>query len=117
MKVLIVEDNRAVRQMLRMMLGDLAEHWYECGDGDEVLDCYRACQPDWVLMDISMPRLDGIEATRLLKAASPTARVVIVTSYNDAALRAAAEAAGACGYVLKENLLELRRLLRPAAAG
>jgi CheY-like chemotaxis protein len=117
MKVLIVEDNTTVRLLLRRMLGDLVEHWYECSDGDEVLDCYRAWQPDWVLMDIAMQRLDGIEATRRLKAASPEVRVVIVTSYNDAALRAAAQAAGACGYVLKEDLLELRRLLQPVTGG
>jgi CheY-like chemotaxis protein len=117
MKVLIVDDNTTVRKLLRQMLGDLVEHWSECSDGDEVLDCYRARQPDWVLMDIAMQRLDGIEATRWLKAAFPEARIVIVTSYNDAALRAAAQAAGACGYVLKEDLLELRRLLQPAASG
>ena len=116
MKVMTVEDKPAVRLLLRQMLGDLVAHWCECGDGEEALECYRAWRPDWVLMDIAMPRLNGIEATRRLKAAFPAARILIVTGYDDAALRAAALAAGACGYVLKENLPELRRLLSAAPA-
>lgn len=115
MTILIVEDSEAIRRMIRKVICAPADHCYECSDGGQALVTYAQHQPDWVLMDIEMPHVNGIAATRRIKAAFPEARIVIVTNYNDAALRAAALAAGACGYVMKENLLELRRLLQPAA--
>jgi DNA-binding NarL/FixJ family response regulator len=62
-------------------------------------------------MDLQMARVGGLEAIRRLVASDPTARVLVVTDYDDAHWRAAALAAGACGYVLKDNLLDVRRLL------
>ena len=111
MKVLIVEDNAVMREMIKRMVGDLADQISECEDGNQALAAYEASCPDWVLMDIEMPRMDGITATQRLTRTHPEARVIIVTDYSDEPLRAAARAAGACGYVLKENLIELRRWL------
>ena len=111
MKLLIVEDNAKMRRMLKSLVADLASAVHECSDGAQALAAYAAARPDWVLMDIAMKDLDGISATRALKAAWPEARIIIVTSYDSAELRQAAQEAGACGYVLKENLLEVRRLL------
>jgi DNA-binding NarL/FixJ family response regulator len=68
--------------------------------------------PDWVLLDIEMPHLDGLEATRQIAAMSPRARILIVTNYDDADLRAEANRAGAAGYVHKANLEELPGLLQ-----
>jgi CheY-like chemotaxis protein len=116
MKLLIVEDHPAMRQMMRRMVADLANKICECGDGAEALEAYRELQPDWVLMDLQMPRVGGLAATQQLLVYDPAAHVVVVTNYDDAALREAAREAGACGYVLKENLLELRGLLQRAAA-
>jgi DNA-binding NarL/FixJ family response regulator len=113
MKVLIVEDNSAMRYLLRQVIGELAEV-YECADGAEVLPLYEALRldgADWVLMDLRMTQVNGLEATRLLRAAHDEARVVIVTSYGDTRLREAARQAGACGYVLKENLDQLQDML------
>jgi DNA-binding NarL/FixJ family response regulator len=62
-------------------------------------------------MDLQMPVMDGLEATRRLHDVDPDARVIIVTQYGDAHLREAATQAGALGYVLKENLIELRQLI------
>lgn len=115
MKVLIVEDNPEMRRLLRAVVARLAEAVYECADGDEALACYTERQfggDDWVLMDIEMPRMDGLAATRQLKAACPDARVCIVTSYDQPKFRAEAQAAGASGYVVKERLHEVRRLLQ-----
>ena len=72
---------------------------------------YAAHRPDWVLMDIQLPGLDGIAATAQIRAAFPDARILVVSGYGDVRLRAAAREAGACGYVLKEDLLEIRRRL------
>ena len=63
-------------------------------------------------MDIRISEVDGIEATKRIKAADPEAKIVIVTDYDDDALRQAAIRAEACGYTLKDNLLELVRLLK-----
>ncbi|MBI3422189.1 MAG: response regulator transcription factor [Acidobacteria bacterium] len=115
LSVLLVEDHAPMRATLRLWLADLAAPITECANGAEVCASYAAERPDWVLMDIELPGQDGLAATRELLAAEPAARVLIVTTYDDAELRRAAQAAGARGYVLKENLLELRQWLQPAA--
>ena len=117
MKLLIVEDQAEMRRLLKRLLADVAAEISECEDGSEALRSYAATQPDWVLMDIEMKSVDGLTATRQLLAAWPEARVVIVTSHDNEALRAEAQRAGACGYVLKENLLEVRRLLAATDPG
>ena len=93
--------------MIWRILQGLADEICECDNGAEVCALYAAQQPDWVLMDIELPGQDGINATRQLKAAWPEANILIVTSYDEPALRQAAQEAGACGYVLKTNLLDL----------
>ena len=113
MTALIVDDNPQFRALIRTLLAGLVDDVSECADGDEAVAAYSAQRPDWVLMDLRMARIGGLEATRRLLAADPTARVLIVTDYDDEHWREAAIEAGACGYVLKENLLEVRRLLEP----
>jgi DNA-binding NarL/FixJ family response regulator len=112
MKLLIVEDNPGVRKVIRNLVARVASEICECADGAEVLALFRREQPDFVLMDIQMKGVDGITATRQLKAVDPTARVIIVTDYDQPDLREAAYQAGAFRYVSKENLLELVRLLK-----
>jgi CheY-like chemotaxis protein len=112
MKLLIVEDNPEMRRLMKRMLASLATEISECEDGKEVLDAYALAKPDWVLMDITMREMDGLAATRQLIAQWPQAQVLMVTNHDDEVLRKDAQAAGARGYVLKENLLEVRRWLR-----
>ena len=112
MVLLVVDDNPAMRRMLGRVLGNLVDDIRECADGSEALAAYREFHPDLVLMDVEMKEVDGISATRQITAAFPEARVVIISQHGDEQMRAAAREAGAYGYVLKENLFELRRLLR-----
>ena len=107
--LMIVDDSDDIRRMLRAVVADLADPIYECRDGSEACDAYVTHRPDCVLMDISMTSIDGVTATRQIVHMFPEARIVIVTQYDDARLRCAAQQAGASGYVLKDNLFEVRR--------
>ena len=105
MKILIVEDNQPMRRIIRRVVTDVADEIIECGDGAQAFALYAEQLPDWVLMDVEMKGVDGITATRQIIAAYPQARIMIITDYNDDALRRAAYEAGACQYVVKENCL------------
>jgi DNA-binding NarL/FixJ family response regulator len=112
MKILIVDDNAGMRRLLRRAVQENASAVWECSDGADALAAYAERQPDIVLMDIRMPRMDGLAAARQICQFDPSARVVMVTDYDDEDLRAAAQEAGACGYVLKQNLIALSNLVR-----
>ncbi|PYS69126.1 MAG: DNA-binding response regulator [Acidobacteria bacterium] len=111
MKILIVDDSEPVRRTIRSFVSDLAEDLREAANGDEAIVACRERRPDWVLMDIQMGDMNGITATRHVKAAFPETRIMIVTSFDDAHLREAATQAGAIAYVTKDDLLEVRRIL------
>ena len=113
MKLLIVDDNPGMRQLIGSIVADLAEI-FECENASEALALYERHNPDWVFMDISMPVVNGIEATQMIKSRHSEAQVVIVTDFDDQRLRKNAHTAGACGYVLKEDLMALRRILTAA---
>ncbi len=115
MNILVVDDNEQIRRMVKSLVVDLVERVFECCDGAGALSAYEEHRPDWVLMDIEMPLMDGISATHQIKEAHPEARVMIVTNYDDAGLRDLARRAGACEYIVKENLLDLRRILAAGA--
>jgi CheY-like chemotaxis protein len=111
MNLLIVEDNLKMRQMIKSIVADLAERIDECSDGGDALEIYARHKPDWVLMDIRMEKVDGISATRQIIERFDDAKIIIVTNYDDAEIRKSARQAGACGFVLKENLLKVRELI------
>ena len=109
--ILIVDDSKPMRELIKMTLAGAAEIVGECDDGAGALAAYERLQPDWVLMDIEMKGVDGITATRQIKAAYPQARIIIVTAYDDDNMRRAAAEAGASRYVVKEDLLSILEIL------
>jgi NarL family two-component system response regulator YdfI len=111
MKVLIVEDNARVRWLIRTMIEDLVDEFCECTDGITALEAYTACLPDLVLMDIKMNQLDGISAARQIRSAFADAAIVMVTDYDDVDLRTTARRAGACEYLVKDDLYSLRQIV------
>jgi CheY-like chemotaxis protein len=117
MTVLIVEDDRPMRQLIKKLIADLANAVYECSYGEQALAAYREYRPDWVLMHIPMDGMDGLTATQQIIAKWPEAKVAIVTSYNEQSLREAAGRAGACEYVLKDDLHILRGTLSAPRQG
>jgi DNA-binding NarL/FixJ family response regulator len=110
-KVLLVDDNAAMRRVIATVLVSIAATVVECADGDEAVRAYEAHRPDVVVMDLVMARVNGIAATAAIVAADPAARVVMLTNHADDALRGAAARAGACGYLLKDDLTALPALL------
>lgn len=108
-KFLIVDDHPGFRLTLRSFLpaGTVTEE----PDGRAALDAYAAEQPDWVLMDIEMPGMDGLTAARELRRRHPEARVIMVTGHPEEELRAAALAIGVWGFVLKDCLEDLPALI------
>ena len=114
MRFLIAEDNSRMRESIkRFILGKMPDHhkFYEAADGGEAIELYDRVSPDWVLMDIKMEPMDGLAASRAILASDPTARIIMLTSYDDAGYRKAAKEAGACAYILKEHLDTLHTFL------
>ncbi|HZS47347.1 MAG TPA: response regulator transcription factor [Blastocatellia bacterium] len=110
--LLIVDDNENMRRLIKKVLQDFGTI-HECSDGAEAFAAYTLHHPDWVIMDIHMPNVNGIRATQQIIAAYPDARVVILSKFKDAETREAARDAGACDYITKEDLLSLRQIVRP----
>ena len=113
---MLVDDHPEFREVVKALLQASAVEFEECGDGDDAVRDYPRVRPDIVLMDIAMKGMDGLKATAQIKAAWPDARVFMLTQYDDPDLRSAAERAGAAGYLLKEDLSQLQRLVRSVAA-
>lgn len=106
--LLLVDDHRIVREGLRTLLGqqpDL-EVAGEAADGREAVTQARLLKPDVIVMDIAMPDLNGVEATRLILAELPRVRVVALSMYADRRFVAEILRAGALGYVLKDGAFE-----------
>ncbi len=119
MRVLLAEDHKMVRQGTRLYLeGEGIEIVGEATNGREALEMARALHPDVVVMDIHMPELTGIEATRRIRHEMPDVRVLVLTAYDNPAYVQALLEAGADGFVLKTaELAELLRALREVAIG
>ena len=111
MKLLIADDSPAMRMLLRRFFAGLTTETRECEDGAGAVRLFGEFKPDWTLMDLSMPGMDGLAATREIITKHPGARVVVVTQHRGAEYEQAARAAGACAFVLKENLFQLLPLL------
>jgi DNA-binding NarL/FixJ family response regulator len=103
-RVVLVDDHAVVRAGLEQLLGGTPdiEVVGTAGDGAEALDVVRDTRPDVVVMDLQMPGVDGVEATRLITQEDLEAQVVVLTSYSDGARIVAALDAGAVGYLLKD---------------
>lgn len=103
-RVLVADDQRVVREGLSMVLGLLAdvEVVGAASDGAEAVVLAEDLSPDVVLMDLRMPRCDGVEATRLLRDRCPAVRVVVLTTYSDDRSVVDALRAGARGYLTKD---------------
>ncbi len=119
-KILIVDDLRLFRQGLRGLLEqekDL-EVVGEAADGQDAFTMVADTEPDIVLMDVSMPKLDGIQATRMILERDPTVKILMLSLHNEDEKVVAAIRAGAAGYVLKDaDHKEFVRIIKSTFAG
>jgi DNA-binding NarL/FixJ family response regulator len=120
MKVLIADDQTAVREGLTTLLQTMPsiEVVGAAADGEQAITLAEQLAPDVVLMDLRMPRLDGVEATRRIRADHPDVHIVVLTTYADDESIITALRAGAIGYLTKDAGRDhIRRALDAAAAG
>ncbi|OJH36986.1 response regulator [Cystobacter ferrugineus] len=118
--VLIIDDHTVVRQGVRALLGaqEDIEVVGEAGSGEQALELAREHAPDVALMDLMMPGIGGIEATRRLKEVSPRTQILMLTSYHEDEHILPALRAGALSYLLKDaSADELVQAVRKAASG
>lgn len=119
-KVLLADDHTVVRQGLRALLiaeGDM-EIAGEAGDGRMAVQMAKKFLPDVVVMDIAMPQLNGLEATRQIVHAVPSSKVLVLSSYNDDDYVQQLTEAGAAGYLIKQTAAnELLKAIREVHKG
>lgn len=120
MRILLVDDHRMMREGLRAILekSDALSVVGEAASGREAVQLAQEKRPDVVVMDVAMPDMNGIEATRAIRAARPQTKVVALSSHSDSRYVQAILEAGASGYVLKADAYdELLRAVEAAANG
>jgi DNA-binding NarL/FixJ family response regulator len=118
--VVVADDQAAVREGLVLLLGTLPGISVvgQAEDGEAAVETVAATHPQVALMDLNMPRLDGVEATRRIRADHPETRVVVLTTYSDDESILSALQAGALGYLTKDaTRAEIGRAVLAAAAG
>jgi DNA-binding NarL/FixJ family response regulator len=120
MRVLIADDQRVVREGLATIVAAFPDTEVVglAGDGAEAVDLVSEQRPDVVLMDLRMPRVDGVEATRTIRERHPDLAIVVLTTFADDESIVAALSAGASGYLTKDAARDdIRRALEAAVAG
>lgn len=112
MKILLVDDNKAAREMLKLILGNVQNKFSECDDGKDATEAYAGFMPDFVMMDIKMKEVDGFAATVQILKKFPDAKVFIVSDYTGSDFEDEARRIGALKFISKENLTVLPALLK-----
>ena len=113
---MIVDDNARFRTLVRTILTQPDDRVLELDDGAGVTENYAVFEPDWVLMDVSMKYVDGLEATRQLLQRFPEARVIFLSDFTNKHLIAKGLDLGAVAYLSKEDIFAVQNIIRPQPA-
>ena len=111
MRLLIVEDHAGMRNKLRELLAGPNVEMHECGTGEEAMWSVHDFQPDWIIMDVNLPGVNGFEATEAIRKELPSVRVVIICAEDRDYLRIQAQAVGAEQFLSKHHLAKLPGIL------
>jgi len=115
LKLMIVDDNERFRNLVRQILATPEDHVLEIADGSKVCENYAAFQPDWVLMDVNMKPVDGLEAAQHLLSEFSDAKVIFLSNFTNKKLVAKGLGLGAKAYVSKEDVFAIKDIIRPKA--
>ena len=108
---MIVEDNDLMRRQIVQLVTKENDIIFECNNGECAIINYKEFYPDWILMDIQMPGINGIFAAEKIKELNPEAHIAFVTSFDDFSYRRKAKSIGIDYYFLKSDLLSIRQTL------
>jgi len=111
-RILLADDNPQIRELLRIILEPEFNVVAAAEDGEALLQYAHSLQPDVIISDINMPKVDGLQAARLLKDVAPRTPVIFLTAHAESSYVAAAFAAGAAGYLIKGATTDLVGSLR-----
>jgi len=120
LRIVLVDDHRMMREGLRALIAGLegTEVIAEAGDGRSAVKLARELRPDLMIMDIGMSELNGVDATRQIRAEAPQVKVIALSMHADVRFVSEMLKAGACGYLLKDSAFEeLAHAIRVVTAG
>ncbi|NOS79269.1 MAG: response regulator transcription factor [Nitrospira sp.] len=116
-RILLADDHPQIRELLRVILEPEFKVVGAAEDGETLLQYAQSLQPDVIISDINMPKVDGLQAARLLKEIVPHTRVIFLTAHAEPSYVADAFAAGAAGYLVKGATTDLAGSLRSMITG
>jgi DNA-binding NarL/FixJ family response regulator len=114
---MIIDDNARFRTLVRSIVSTQSDEVLELDDGIAVNENYADFHPDWVLMDIKMKQVDGLQATRQLIHEFPEARVIILSNHTNKRMVSKGLELGAKAYLPKEDIFAVQKFIRPTTAG
>jgi CheY-like chemotaxis protein len=117
LKLLIIDDNARFRSLIKTIITAPGDDVLELDDGRDVVSSYAAFQPDWVLMDVNMKVVNGLQATRQLIHNFPEAKVIFLSNFTSKRIIAKGLQVGARAYLSKEDLFAVQNFIRPSTAG
>ena len=116
MKLMIVDDHAGIRNIIRELIARPGVEAREYATGEEAISAAPMFQPDWVIMDVHLPGLNGFEVTKEIHRQVPSVRTVMISTNDPKYLRVAARDAGAAEFLSKHQLADLPRILYDGAA-
>jgi len=111
MKLMIVDDNKRMRQTMVEMIAQEGDEILECCCGEEAVENFYGFNPDWILMDIQMNKMNGFKAAEKILQYKPKTKIAFVTNYDSEMYRETAKAIGIKHYFLKLNLFKISEML------
>jgi len=110
--ILIADDHPRMRRLIRGILDATKYDIVEASNGLEAVAAHNKFHPSWIIMDIDMPEMDGLTATRTIQQGGSSSRIIIITQHDSQAIRAEIDTLGAYGFLQKDFLSDLPSLLK-----